>query len=146
MAHTVQRLGGVVCGERLREHTRIAQQTLAYEADRNFAGKLAMARAQLEVARERVDALEAVCESLPSPKELELKKLQLQQLQEKKEALQMEIQMQPQVPQVPEVAPQFRGVEPDAAVQQAEADAAEFAALLEKRKKPFFLKIGKCDI
>lgn len=112
------------------------KQALLFEEDRNFAGKLAMARAQLEVARERVDALEAVCESLPSPKELELKKLQLQQLQEKKEALQMEMQMQPQVPQVPEVAPQFRGVEPDAAVQQAEADAAEFAALLEKRKKP----------
>ena len=112
------------------------KQALLFEEDRNFAGKLAMARAQLEVARERVDALEAVCESLPSPKELELKKLQLQQLQEKKEALQMEIQMQPQVPQLPEVTPQFRGVEPDAAVQQAEADAAEFAALLEKRKKP----------
>ena len=112
------------------------KQALLFEEDRNFAGKLAMARAQLEVARERVDALEAVCESLPSPKELELKKLQLQQLQEKKEALQMEIQMQPQVPQVPEVAPQFRGVEPSEAVAQAEADAAEFAALLEKRKKP----------
>ena len=112
------------------------KQALLFEEGRNFAGKLAMARAQLEVARERVDALEAVCESLPSPKELELKKLQLQQLQEKKEALQMEMQMQPQVPQMPEVVPQFRGVEPDAAVQQAEADAAEFAALLEKRKKP----------
>ena len=112
------------------------KQALLFEEDRNFAGKLAMTRAQLEVARERVDALEAVCEILPSPKELELKKLQLQQLQEKKEALQMEIQLQPQVPQVPEALPQFRGVEPAEAVQQAEADATEFAELLEKRKKP----------
>ena len=112
------------------------KQALAYEDDRNFAGKLAMTRAQLEVAGERVDALEAVCESLPSPKELEMKKIQLQQLQEKKEALQMEIQMQPSAPQMPDVLPQFRGVEPASAQEQAQTDAAEFAALLEAKKKP----------
>ena len=44
--------------------------------------------------------------------------------------------MQPQVPQAPEALPQFRGMDPDTAVQQAQADAAEFAELLEKRKKP----------
>ena len=112
------------------------KQALRYEDDRNFAGKLAMARAQLEVAQERVDALENVCASLPNPRELELKKLQMQQLLEKKEAMQMEIQMQPPAPQIPEAPSQFRGVEPDAAVAQAQADLAEFAELLDSRKRP----------
>ena len=70
------------------------KQALEYEADRNFAGKLAMARAQLEIADARVSALESVCRSLPDTKELEKKKLQLQQLQEQREALEMEIRLQ----------------------------------------------------
>jgi len=111
------------------------KQALLYEADQNFSGKLAMARAQLEIADERVEALESVCQSLPNPKMLELKKLQIQQLQEKKEALQMEIQLQPPAPQMPEVAPQFRGMDPETVTRQAQADADEFAALLGSRKK-----------
>ena len=110
------------------------KQALQYEADRNFSGKLAMAKAQLEIANERVEALESVCSSLPNPRMLELKKLQLQQLLDKKEALQMEIQLQPPAPQMPEAAPQFRGMDPDTVVAQAEADAEEFANLLAGRK------------
>ena len=110
------------------------KQTLQYEADRNFAGKLAMARAQLEIADERVEALESVCSSLPNPRMLELKKLQLQQLLDKKEALQLEIQLQPPAPQMPETAPQFRGMNPETVVEQAEADAEEFENLLAGRK------------
>ena len=110
------------------------KQALEYEADRNFAGKLAMAKAQLEIADERVEALESVCESLPNPKMLELKKLQLQQLTDKKEALQLEIQLQPPAPQMPETPPQFRGMNPDTVVEQAAADAEEFAKLMAGRK------------
>ena len=117
--------------EQLQNH----KQALKFEADRNFAGKLAMAKAQLEIANERAEALESVCRSLPNPQMLELKKLQLQQLSEKKEALQMEIQLQPPAPQIPDTAPQFRGVNPAAAVSQAEADAEEFAKLMAGRKK-----------
>ena len=105
------------------------KQALAYEADRNFAGKLAMARAQLEIADDRVEALEDVCRSLPDPKALEMKKLQLQQLTEQRDALQMEIQLQPPAPQMPETVPQFRGVNPRAAVEQAEADQKEYQQL-----------------
>lgn len=112
------------------------KQALLFEDDRNFAGKLAMARAQLEIADQRAEALENVCRSLPGVRELEGKKLQLQQLQEQKEALQMEIQLQPPMPQMPEPAPQFRGVDPATAVQQAEADRAELEQLLSRRKKP----------
>ena len=111
--------------EKLLNH----KQALQYEADRNFAGKLAMAKAQLEIAGERAEALESVCQSLPNPKMLELKKLQLQQLQEKKEALQMEIQLQPPAPQMPEPIPQFRGLDPAAAVEQTRADRQEFQQL-----------------
>lgn len=112
------------------------KQTLQYEDDRNFAGKLAMARAQLEIAQERVEALENVCADLPEPRMLELKRMQLQELLEKKEALQMEIQLQPPAPAMPEVLPQFRGMDPALAVDHVEADLEELRQLLEDRRKP----------
>ena len=111
------------------------KQALRYEADRNFAGKLAVARAQQEIADDRVQALEAVCRSLPEPKELEKKKQLLQQMNEQREALQMEIQLQPPAPQIPEVSPQFRGIDPNQAVQQAEADLTEYEQLISSRKR-----------
>ena len=112
------------------------KQALLYEDDRNFAGKLAMARAQLEIADDRVEALENVCKSLPTPKELEQQKQKLQQMTEQKEALQMEIQLQPPEPKMPEVPQQFRGVDPATVVEQAEADLAEHEQLLGSRKHP----------
>ena len=112
------------------------KQALSYEANRNFAGKLAMARAQLEIADDRVEALQDVCKRLPEPRELERKLQQLQQLTEQREALQMEIQLQPAAPQMPEAAPQFRGMNPSQAVQQAEADLNEYEQLLGSRKRP----------
>ena len=105
------------------------KQALHYEEDQNFAGKLAMTRAQLEIAEERVEALETVCADLPSPKELERNKMQMQQLQDQKEALQMQIQLQPPAPQMPEPIPQFRGMDPAAAVEQTRADRQEFQHL-----------------
>ena len=112
------------------------KQALQYEEDRNFAGKLAMTRAQQEIAKERVETLENVCKDLPEPRTLELKKMQLQELLEKKEALQMEIQLQPAPPQMPEVMPQFRGMDPALAVDYAEADLEEIKQLLDDRKNP----------
>ena len=118
--------------DRLQNH----KQALAYEADRNFAGKLAMTRAQLEIADDRATALETVCASLPSVAELERKKQVLHELQEQMEALQMEIQLQPPEPRMPDVAPQFRDADPNAVVRQAETDLREYTQLLESRKKP----------
>ena len=112
------------------------KQALEYEADRNFAGKLAMARAQLEIADDRATALESVCRSLPDTKELEKKKLQLQQLQEQREALEMEIRLQSPAPRMPETAPQFRDADPASVVQQAEKDLQEYEQLLGSRKYP----------
>ena len=105
------------------------KQALQYEENRNFAGKLAMTRAQLEIAQQRVENLEMVCQDLPSPRELEQKKLQIQKLQNQKEALQMQIQLQPPAPQMPEPIPQFRGLDPAAAVEQTRADRQEFQQL-----------------
>jgi len=118
--------------EALQNH----KQALLFADDQNFSGKLAMTQAQLEIADDRVGALENVCRSLPSPGELERKKQQLQQLLEKREALQMEIQLQPPAPQMPEPVPQFRGIDPAGAVQQAKEDLAEFQQLLGSRKQP----------
>ena len=120
------------------------KQALRYETDKNFAGKLAVARAQLEIAEDRASALESVCRSLPEVKELEKKKRQLQQLLEQKDALQMEIQLQPPAPQMPEVVQSFRGVNPATAVQQAEKDLAEYAQLWDavKPASPLVWVIG----
>ena len=112
------------------------KQALLYEADKNFAGKLAVAKAQLEIAEDRVTALESVCKSLPATEELEKKKLQLQRLTEQREALQMEIQLQPPAPQMPDTAPQFRDADPGTVVMQAESDLQEYEQLLASRKKP----------
>ena len=120
------------------------KQALDYAQNQNFAGKLAMARAQLEIAEDRVQNLEVLCSQMPNPKMLELKKLQIQQLKEKQEALQMEIQLQPPAPTPPPAPPQFQGVAPQLAVEQAQADAKEFAALLAGRKKLSIWEIAGC--
>ena len=63
------------------------KQALLFEDDQNFAGKLAMARAQLEIADQRAEAMGNVCRSLPGLGELENKKRQFLLLQEEREAL-----------------------------------------------------------
>ena len=117
--------------EKLLNH----KKALQYDMDRNFAGKLAVAQAQLEIARERVEALEDVCRSLPNPKMLELKRLQLQQLNEKKEALQMEIQLQPPAPRMPDAHPAFQGLSSENAQERARADRQEYERLLKANRK-----------
>ena len=112
------------------------KQALLYQQNQNFAGKLAMAKAQLEIASERVENLETLCAKMPNPKMLELKRLQIHQLKEKQEALQMEIQLQPPAPQMPQTAPQFRGADPKTVVQQTEADLEEYTQLLANHKYP----------
>ena len=112
------------------------KQALDYEQNQSFAGKLAMAKAQLEIADDRVQNLETLCAQMPNPKMLELKKLQIQQLKEKQDALQMEIQLQPPAPTQPPVPPQFQGVAPRQAVSQAQTDAEEFQYLVTGIKRP----------
>ena len=112
------------------------KQALDYAQNQNFAGKLAMAKAQLEIADDRVQNLETLCAQMPNPKMLELKKLQIQQLKEKQDALQMEIQLQPPAPDQPPVPPQFQGVAPRQAVSQAQTDAEEFQHLVTGIKRP----------
>ena len=112
------------------------KQALDYAQNQNFAGKLAMAKAQLEIADDRVQNLETLCAQMPNPKMLELKKLQIQQLKEKQDALQMEIQLQPPAPTQPPVPPQFQGVAPRQAVTQAQTDAEEFQHLVTGIKRP----------
>ena len=112
------------------------KQALDYAQNQNFAGKLAMAKAQLEIAADRVQNLETLCAQMPNPKMLELKKLQIQQLKEKQDALQMEIQLQPPAPTQPPVPPQFQGVAPRQAVSQAQTDAEAFQHLVTGIKRP----------
>lgn len=112
------------------------KQALDYAQNQNFAGKLAMAKAQLEIADDRVQNLETLCAQMPNPKMLELKKLQIQQLKEKQDALQMEIQLQPPAPTQPPVPPQFQGVAPRQAVSQAQTDAEAFQHLVTGIKRP----------
>ena len=122
------------------------KQALLYAQNQNFSGKLAMAKAQLEIADDRVQNLETLCAQMPNPKMLELKKLQIQQLKEKQEALQMEIQLQPPAPTPPPAPPQFQGVAPGMAEQQAREDAKEFARLLSGRKGLQIWEIAGCAV
>ena len=120
------------------------KQALDYAQNQNFAGKLAMAKAQLEIAADRVQNLETLCAQMPNPKMLELKKLQLQQLKEKQDALQMELQLQPPAPVQPSVPPQFQGVAPQQAVAQAQADEKELEKLLAGKRGLRVPEIAVC--
>lgn len=112
------------------------RQHLQYAAARDYAGKVDNAKFQLQLAADHAEKLTAVCEKIPEEGMLQQRMTRLQKLKEQKEALQLEMQMQPNAPQVPEALPQFRGKDPDTVVAAARQAAADYEALLRNVKTP----------
>ena len=112
------------------------RQHLQYEAGREYAKKLESALYQRDLARETAQKARLACENLPEEGVLQQKLRQMQRLKEQKEALQMELQMQPGAPAVPEALPQFRGKDPQSVVEETRGDAKAYEALLRSVKKP----------
>ncbi len=94
--------------------------TLQYAATRTYQEKLAAAETALSAAEAKKADLKGQCDAFPSPDEAERALLRLRQLRDQKDSLHMELQMLPDAPQAPEIPTVFRGVDPDAAIGQAE--------------------------
>ena len=127
--------------EKLKNH----RAALEYAAARDYEEKAAAARYHLKEVQNRVCRLEAECAKLPDADQLYQNLHKAQQLRQQRESLQMEVQMQPGAPVVPEVPPPFRGYTPQQALQQANEDSILFAQCQQKKPASAWLFIlGFC--
>ena len=121
---------------RLLENHRDA---LAYEASREDARKVEMAKEAQEQAAAALAQLETECDQLPTREQAEEAIVQLEQLRMQKEALQAETIPTP--PEKPEVPAPFIGMTPETALQRATADKNTYD-LLTKPTSPLLLILG----
>lgn len=135
--------------ESLKEHIQRLenhQAALSYDAAREYAQKAAAAQLHLERICEETARLEERCAQLPSQEALLQKLAQLQRLRDQKEALQMQAQMQPIEPAVPEPPGPFRGCTGPEAVEQARQDRQSYEGWQQAQKKPpvwpIFIGVG----
>lgn len=112
---------------------------LDYAAAQAGSARLAEAAAARDSARQRLEALDAACESLPSREEAERQLRESIALQASLSDLQAEGQSLPQPPQAPAVSAPFHGLSGEDAIQMAEKDADRYRALSKPIGKPFLL-------
>ena len=110
------------------------RQALEYEAAREQAQKAAEAAYHLKQAQAQAARLEEECKVLPSSDSIYQALHKAQQLREQKESLQLEVQMQPGAPEVPEAPLPFRGLTPQEALRQAKEDSNLYSQCLEHQK------------
>jgi len=109
---------------------------LEYAQAQAHAQQAAAAKQQLEAASEGVSQLERVCQELPDTQTLLQSLSQLKQLRSQLSALQMDAQIGPIPPAMPEVPTPFRGCTPEQAVQQARDDAQAYGAYQSQMTHP----------
>ena len=114
---------------------------LRYNAAQDDARRLQEAAAAREDALAQNRAAEQECRGLPSRDEARQALTKLDDLRREQDSLAMEEQMMPPLPQLPEVPELFRGIQPDDAVAQAEADRSAFTALQAPKKPSAFLPL-----
>ena len=98
------------------------RQALEYEAARSQAQKAVEAAYHLKQAEAQAARLEEACKDLPSADSIYQALHKAQQLREQKESLQLEVQMQPGAPEVPEAPLPFLRLTPQQALAQATED------------------------
>ena len=135
--------------ERLRKrHGEVEQWTaqlenhkkaLAYAAAQDDALRVEAADKAYQAAKQDCDGLEAKCAALPDRQTAEKAIRDLNALHRERDSLQMEEQMLPKAPELPQTPECFRGVRPQDAVAQAEADRDAMAALAEPKRPPMAL-------
>lgn len=125
--------------ESLKEHIQKLenhQAALAYDAAREYTHKALAARQHLERICEETARLQEQCAQLPTQETLLQKLAQLQKLREQKDALQMQVQMQPAEPVAPEPPVPFRNCSGQEAIEQAQQDRKAYDGWQQVRKKP----------
>ena len=126
--------------EELKEYTHQLEnhkKALDYIAARERANKTAAAAAHLNHARQQAERQHLLCKDLPSADVIYQRLNRLQQLRQQRESLQMEVQMQPDAPKVPEAPAPFRGCTPEQAIQKAKTDTQQYDT---------YQKVAKADL
>lgn len=113
-------------------------QALSFAASQENAQRLTQAGEALEQAQREARILEEDCARLPAREEAEQKLQELRAFRESWNAIQMEKQMLPQIPEEPQLPPPFTGMEPEQARQMVKTDAERYAAD-QKAKAPLIL-------
>ena len=108
---------------------------LAYAAFEKDAQQVAAAKATEEAAQMRLETLEEAVKPLPSQEEAQAACRQIAQLQEQANRLLQQGQQLPEKPVSPAVPACFADMTPQAAIQNAQADFAEYQALETARQK-----------
>lgn len=131
--------------QRLRERQqelegRIAQlqnhkAALAYHQAVEETAHIRQAQARLDEQTVQLEQLEIRCAPLPSEEETERAKVKLQRLQNESLSLQMEQQMLPGGPKMPEIPKRYEKMSGVQACAQAEEDARGVTSALERQKK-----------
>jgi uncharacterized protein YhaN len=130
--------------QRLRQRQQEVEQWIAqlenhkaalqFAAAQDDARRVADAEAAYQTAQHQHQQLEAHCRTLPDHETAEDALQALNALRRDQDALQMEEQMLPQAPQIPQSPACFSGIRPEDAVAQAEADRDAITALAEPSK------------
>ena len=123
--------------EELKEYAQQLENhkaALEYSAARERAQKSAAAAEHLEQARRQAENQQQLCKDLPPADTIYQQLSRLQQLRQQRESLQMEVQMQPGAPEVPEAPAPFAGCTPQQALRQAQEDSQLYAQCQEVKK------------
>ena len=117
--------------EKLKNH----QAALRYQVAQADAERVRAANAAYEEAVRRTEKLEENCARLPAREAAEEKLREGRSLQQQWMSMQMEDQMLPGAPAEPDSVDAFKGMEPEALMEKARTDAAQYAALRQAAEK-----------
>ena len=115
---------------------------LAFADAQNDAQRVAAAEDAHKAAQAHYQQLKRQCASLPDREQAHSAIQSLNALHREQESIQLEEQMLPQPPEIPQALPCFSGVRPEDAVTQAEQDRAAMTALKEPKKPPVGLLLA----
>ena len=112
--------------EELRDYSQQLKnhkQALEYASARERSENTRSATEHLAQARRQAEYYQQQCQQLPPADVIYQRLNRLQQLRQQRESLQMEVQMQPDAPAIPEAPVPFSGCTPAQALRQAKEDA-----------------------
>ena len=118
------------------------KNALAFDAAQNDAQRVAAAETAHQSAQAQYQQLEEHCASLPDREQAQAAIQSLNALRQEQESIQLEEQMLPQAPEIPQALPCFSGVRPEDAVARAEQDWNTMALLTDPKKPPRALLLG----
>ena len=129
----------------LAEQSRLLEnhrQALEYREQMQYSQKLAAAQVRYEETREALARAEADCENLPTQETVRKHITAAQQLRDIRDALHLQAQLLPPMPQMPVVPEPFAGKTPEQAVADAQLDGKVLAQLRNDLKKPIPIAVG----